>query len=75
MERATNLEAMLLGITGDAADPECTTCQSGSGPFVGCFSVAGVAGNSCSNCHYNSEGTRCSFRTKATRKRGARDRK
>ena len=57
------MEAFLAQIVGTehAADP-CTHCASGSGVFAQCVTVEGLFSGSCANCHYGSEGARCSFR-------------
>ncbi|KXX74932.1 hypothetical protein MMYC01_207828 [Madurella mycetomatis] len=62
-DRPTNREAALMQVTGwDPDISECVSCQGNTGPFLNCI-VSDICGNgSCANCHYNSEGKRCSFR-------------
>ena len=60
--RASNLEAYYGQYTGKVNVPECTHCAGGSGPWTLCVSVAGHFRGSCANCHYGSEGARCSLR-------------
>ena len=60
--RPTNYEAYLAFRVGTIRRPMCEHCEKGYGPFTECVVVAGQIGGSCSNCHYNSEGNRCSFR-------------
>lgn len=40
----------------------CKSCKRGSGPFAECVILEDHLRGSCSNCHYNAEGVRCSFR-------------
>jgi hypothetical protein len=60
--RPTNLEAELGQLTGQVQVPMCTHCVGGSGPWTECVVVAGFFLGSCANCHYGSEGHRCSLR-------------
>ncbi|KAL2817309.1 hypothetical protein BJX63DRAFT_429710 [Aspergillus granulosus] len=41
---------------------ECGHCAPGFGPFTNCVSVASYLSGSCTNCHFNSSGARCSLR-------------
>jgi hypothetical protein len=59
--RASNLEAVLVQHTGQTVSG-CTHCAGGSGPWVDCVVAPGFLSGSCANCHYGSEGGRCSFR-------------
>ena len=61
--RSSNIEAFLAQMVGTeyVADP-CNHCASGSGVFTQCVTVNGLFAASCANCHYGSEGARCSFR-------------
>jgi hypothetical protein len=60
--RPTNLEALLGQFTGQLNSPGCTHCTGGHGVWGACVSVPGFFGSSCANCHYGSEGRRCSLR-------------
>ncbi|KAL2760240.1 hypothetical protein ACRALDRAFT_1067162 [Sodiomyces alcalophilus JCM 7366] len=62
LSRPSNREAVMMTIVGTAAPTECKSCTKKDGPFDGCFVVPGVARGSCNNCHWNSEGIKCSFR-------------
>lgn len=64
--RPANLEAELGQVTGQVSVPGCTHCAGGSGVWTVCVVVAGFFGGSCCNCHYGSEGARCSLRTYLT---------
>jgi hypothetical protein len=61
--RPTNMEALMGQMVGSehVADP-CMHCTAGSGVWTECITVDGMFTGSCANCHYGSEGTRCSFR-------------
>lgn len=61
--RAANVEAALSQARGVVAAQPCTSCARGGGPFTECVVLAGQLLGSCANCHYGSEGARCSFRT------------
>jgi hypothetical protein len=58
--RAANIEAYLGQIVSTINSPPCKHCKNGSGVWVLCVSVPGFFSGSCSNCHYNNEGIRCS---------------
>jgi len=62
---AQNCEAALAYSRGQVMDgtTACRSCKRDNGPFVECVVLEGYMNGSCSNCHYNAEGTRCSFRT------------
>jgi hypothetical protein len=60
--RPSNLEALLGQIVGQVNSVRCTHCAGGAGVWSECVSVPGFFGMSCSNCHYGSEGSRCSLR-------------
>ncbi len=62
--RPSNLEAWLGHVAGQVQAPgaECRHCVGGYGQWVGCVTVTGHFGGSCTNCHYGSEGARCSLR-------------
>ena len=57
-----NQQAALGQICGDLALAACRRCAEGKGPFVECVAVQGRFSRSCCNCHYSSQGLRCSFR-------------
>lgn len=42
----------------------CLSCARGSEPFARCVTVLELLSDSCINCHYDSEGARCSFQRK-----------
>jgi Protein of unknown function (DUF3716) len=56
------MEAYLGQLTGPENANACSHCRKGAGIWVLCVSVEGFFGGSCSNCHYNNEGVRCSLR-------------
>jgi hypothetical protein len=60
--RPANLEAELGQFTGQVHASGCTHCAGGAGVWTVCVVVAGFFGGSCANCHYGSEGARCSLR-------------
>ena len=60
--RTTNKDAILAFTRGEVAVPSYTSCEAGAGPFTECINVKDMFKRSCSNCHYGSEGARCSFR-------------
>lgn len=64
MDRTSNSEAWVGQHVGDEAASPCYHCSKGQGPFKGkpCVVVEDYFGGSCAGCHYNSLGTRCSFR-------------
>ncbi len=64
--RPVNGEAIYAYMAGTIQTPACGHCVKNSGPFPLCVAVAGLLNGSCSNCHYNSEGSRCSFSGKST---------
>ena len=51
-----------MQITGDEAANPCNKCLDGCGKFKACVVSSDCGHNACGNCHYNSEGTSCSFR-------------
>lgn len=60
--RPSNLEAEIGQMVGQVQPLGCTHCVGGSGTWTQCVVVPGFFGGSCANCHYGSEGSRCSFR-------------
>ncbi len=60
--RPANLEAELGQYTSQVHATGCTHYASGSGVWTVCVVVAGFFSGSCANCHYGSEGARCSLR-------------
>ncbi|OBT50310.1 hypothetical protein VE04_09204, partial [Pseudogymnoascus sp. 24MN13] len=62
--RSANAQAEVAEHVGEEMSPPCIHCNKGSGPFAGkpCVVVDGHLGGGCAGCHYNSSGTRCSFR-------------
>ncbi|PUU81420.1 hypothetical protein B9Z19DRAFT_1122177 [Tuber borchii] len=63
--RIANHEAILGHTRGILQDKPCKTCEQMIGPFADCVAVTGEFLGSCTNCHYNSCGKRCSFRLPA----------
>ncbi|KAH8725820.1 hypothetical protein GQ44DRAFT_771775 [Phaeosphaeriaceae sp. PMI808] len=61
-KRAVNIEAVMLQAVGENQKPPCKSCTNEAGPFTVCVSIPGVCKNTCANCHYGSEGTRCTLR-------------
>lgn len=62
LARPVNLEARLGQMTGQVSTPTCTHCAGNAGVWSLCVVVAGHFKGSCANCHYGSEGARCSLR-------------
>lgn len=62
INRKPNQDAALGFTRGEKAEPACTSCKTGCGPFTECIVVPNMYKGSCTNCHYGSEGVRCSFR-------------
>lgn len=60
--RPVNLEALFGQLTGQVNAVPCQHCARGFGVWTQCVSVAGFFRGSCANCHYGSEGARCSLR-------------
>jgi len=62
---APNCEAALAFSRGQVMEgvAACKSCKRESSPFTECIVLDGYLNGSCSTCHYNSEGTRCSFRS------------
>ena len=60
--RAINHEALLASTRGQLATTPCNSCKHGSGPVTQCIVVHPMLKGSCTNCHYNSQGARCSLR-------------
>ena len=66
-----NSEAALAYTRGQVRESisACQSCLRGNGPFAKCVVIQGYMKGSCSNCHYNSERSRCSFYNGNGRKR------
>ncbi|XTI88683.1 hypothetical protein V2W45_512884 [Cenococcum geophilum] len=64
--RAPNAEAALAQSRGTVALQACASYARGGGPFTEYVLVAGQLRGSYANCHYSSEGARCSFRASST---------
>lgn len=61
--RNTNVEAAMAQNAGtEHVTDACLHCAGGSGVWTECVTVSGLLTGSCANCHYGSEGARCSFR-------------
>lgn len=63
LTRKTNLEAYLGQMVGQISVASCTHCTNNHGPWTLCVTVPGQFIGSCANCHFGSQGTRCSLRT------------
>ncbi|RFU26306.1 hypothetical protein B7463_g10026, partial [Scytalidium lignicola] len=59
--RPANMEALLGFLVGRVNGQPCTHCANGSGMWTEYVSVPGHFNRACTNCHYNSKGSRCSF--------------
>ena len=57
-----NHEAALGQTRGELARAACADCLKGNGPFAECVVVADRFAGACCNCHYSSQGHRCSLR-------------
>lgn len=53
----------------------CENCRRGTGPFEdGCFTGgASIAHGACGNCHYNSEGKRCTYHSSKQQEEAAKE--
>ncbi|AEO67547.1 uncharacterized protein THITE_2116441 [Thermothielavioides terrestris NRRL 8126] len=61
-KRPTNIEALLMHVTGVEPEVECNYCNKNQGPFMNCIVSRDNTGNgACAACHYNSGSNRCSF--------------
>jgi Protein of unknown function (DUF3716) len=76
LTRSPNVEAILAQVRGTEEPEPCMSCIRRGGPFAQCVTVNGWMRGSCANCHYGSEGPRCSLRpdfdpyTPSPRRRG-----
>ena len=57
-----NHEAALGQTRGETTTVSCERCLKNNGPFTECVLVPGRFAGACCNCHYSSQGVRCSFR-------------
>ena len=57
-----NHEAALGQTRGELAAAACADCLKQNGPFAECVVVANRFVGACCNCHYSSQGHRCSLR-------------
>ncbi|KFY93087.1 hypothetical protein V498_04569 [Pseudogymnoascus sp. VKM F-4517 (FW-2822)] len=62
--RTSSAEAWVAQHVGAEASAPCTNCTQGYGPFKGrpCVVVPDLLLGACAGCHFNSQGTKCSFR-------------
>lgn len=60
--RSLNMEAYMGQLAGRLSNNECIHCTRGAGPWDLCVVAEGYFGGSCTNCHYNNKGARCSLR-------------
>lgn len=56
------MEAALAQMTGQLQSVSCAHCSKGNGPWDSCVVADQFLNGSCGNCHYGSEGARCSLR-------------
>lgn len=63
LSRGTNIEAIFGQIVGQVSPWPCTHCAGNHGPWTLCITVPGYFTGSCANCHFGSQGRRCSLRT------------
>lgn len=61
IERRSNVEALLVQVTGELATRPCKNCHKGHGPWTQCVVYDGQMCGSCSNCWFNASGSRCTF--------------
>ncbi|RHZ63994.1 DUF3716 domain-containing protein [Aspergillus thermomutatus] len=66
--RFVNWEALQVQCIGAVTASPCEHCRRGYGPWAQCVMLQGYLRGSCANCHYNSDGARCSFRPPKTAK-------
>ncbi|KAK0725154.1 hypothetical protein B0H67DRAFT_122740 [Lasiosphaeris hirsuta] len=65
--RPVNGEATLMQMTGDTVHKlACKKCAGGSGTFKQCITHSTAGRGACANCHMNSMGADCSFRSRET---------
>jgi hypothetical protein len=57
------MEAIVGQMVGQVSVPACTHCTGGHGPWTLYVIVPGRFRDSCANCHFGSQGRRCSLRT------------
>jgi Protein of unknown function (DUF3716) len=62
LARTVSHEGALGYTRGEVSDEACTACQRNGGPFLLCVVLEGKMMGACTNCHYASRSTRCSFR-------------
>lgn len=62
--RTSIAKAWVAQHVGAEASAPCTNCTQGYGPFKGrpCVVVPDLLLGACAGCHFNSQGTKCSFR-------------
>jgi hypothetical protein len=61
LHRDANVEAILAQIPGQVNVSECAHYAQRNRVWASCVSVIGALLGSCSNCHYNNEGSCCSL--------------
>ena len=62
LSRSANVEAILGQSRGKIEEEECEGCAEGMGLFTFCVTVEGMFKGSCTNCHFGSKASGCSFR-------------
>jgi hypothetical protein len=62
--RTSSAEAWVAQHVGAEAAVPCSNCMQGYSPFKGkpCIVVPDLLLGACAGCHFNSQGTKCSFR-------------
>ncbi|KAH8805639.1 hypothetical protein F5884DRAFT_755205 [Xylogone sp. PMI_703] len=65
--RKSNMEAYLAHLGGQVNSPACENCTRSRGLWHECVFAEGHLKGACTNCHYNNQGSRCSFRLNKAR--------
>lgn len=68
--RAQDIAALIIQVTGDKSPRPCSRCQSGKGPFEGCYVISTQAPlatrqliTGCANCLYKCNHTHCDLKS------------
>lgn len=61
LTRPVNHESILAQTPGNLADCPYARCADGTNPYAECVLIPGSE-DTCAGCHYNSLGSRCSYR-------------
>lgn len=67
VKEGSNNAAAWAQTRGFQVSHACSTCAAGNGPFVSCVVLKNLDcqhffDGSCANCHFNKQGSKCSFR-------------